>query len=69
MENSINSKISFQKEDKDHAVRFNEAKLNAKRIKKEILQEKEIHDTFVFDSKDQERLLVKAAHIENATMR
>jgi len=69
MENSINSKISFQKEDKDRAVRLNEAKLNAKRINQEVLLEKKLHDTFVFDSKDQERLLVKAARIENATMR
>jgi len=37
MENSINSKISFQKEDKDRAVRLNEAKLNAKRINQEVL--------------------------------
>ena len=69
MENSINSKISFQKEDKDRVARLNEARLNAKRINQEILQEKKMHDTFVFDSKDQERLLVKAARIENATMR
>ena len=69
MENSINSKVSFQREDKDRAARLNEARLNAKRLNQEILLDKKMHDTFVFDSKDQEKLLVKAARIENATIR
>jgi hypothetical protein len=69
MENSTNSKVSFQKEDKDRSARLNEARLNAKGFNQEILQEKKMHETFVFDSKDQERLLVKAARIENATIR
>jgi len=64
-ENTLNSKISFQMEDKVRSNRLQEAKIQSKRMNMVNLEHKKAFNTEMHDTMDQQKILIKAARQDN----